>query len=128
MHVDFLGVFMKLKVFAAFLIICCAAGCGNETGSAIADQDETAPVIQAITVVPDTILAGESCLIKCIAVDENGAQLTYEWSTSGNIAGSGSSVYYTPNSCCGQPQIIITVSNGRNSIDTVYNVPFRYDD
>ena len=146
---------MRYKEFVAVLMICCFIGCFNEENpvsdstnpdpvilnpvdstkqdsliqNTVSDSINYAPVIQTITSVPDTVVAGESCLIKCTVIDSNNDELTFEWQTTGNIAGSGSSIFYTPNSCCGQPQIIITVTDGRGgSADTMYNIPFKYDD
>jgi hypothetical protein len=91
--------------------------------------NNSAPVIQAITFVPEKVLAGQSCIIKCTAVDSDNDKLTYEWESVGNIAGSGSSVIYTPNSCCGNPMINIIVKDGRGkSIDSIFAVPFSYDE
>jgi hypothetical protein len=114
---------MGYKEFVAVLIICCAIGC-----SPVSTGENIAPEIKAITFTPEMILAGESCLIKCTAVDSNNDNLTYEWESVGYIYGSGSCVYYTPSSCCGVPRIKVTVKDGRGkSIDSSFSVPFEYD-
>ena len=118
---------MGYKEFVAVLIICCAIGCNNNENP-VSNGNNSAPVIQALTFKPDTIVAGESCVVICTAVDSNNDNLTYEWETIGYIYGSGSSVYYTPSACCGAPQIIVTVKDGRGgSTDSQFTVPFRYE-
>ena len=113
---------MGYKKFFAVLIIYCVIGCSNNEN----------PVIEAITFIPEIILAGESCIVTCTAVDQDNDKLSYEWETIGNIArdssGDGSSVFYTPNSCCGAPEIIVTVKDGRGGrADSQFTVPFQYD-
>lgn len=119
---------MGLKEFGAVLIICCAAACNNENPV----SDVPPPKIQAITFIPEKIVAGQSCIVKCTAVDSSDEVLSYEWTTIGNIAkkeGDDATVYYTPNSCCSEPKINLTVTNSRGGrIDTTFDVPFVYED
>ena len=128
--VEFRRRFMRFEIFAAALIICYATACNNK--NPVSDVNNLPPVIQAIIFRPDTIIAGQSCIVKCIAVDPNNDKLSYFWNTIGNIAmegGDGSSVYYTPNSCCSEPKIQLTVKDGRNGeADTLFDVPFKYEE
>jgi hypothetical protein len=118
---------MGLKVFIASFIILCALGCGNNTNP-VSHGNNSPPVIQAISFFPDTIVAGESCLIEVKAVDSDNDKLTYEWNTPGSISGSGSKIFFSPGSCCGAPKIVVTVSDGNGgSIDSGVVVPFRYE-
>lgn len=118
---------MGYKLLVVVTIIVFAFACSKETNP-VYTGDNDAPVIQAITFIPDTILAGESCLVKCTAFDANNDPLSYEWETVGNIAGKGESVYYTPNSCCSEPRIRLTVKDQKGGIfDTLFTVPFLYD-
>jgi hypothetical protein len=116
---------MKYKEFVAILVICCAAGC-NKNENPVSDRANSAPVIQAIISIPDTVKLGASCLVEVFAADSDGDKLTYMWESPGIISGSGSTIYYTPNSCCGEPKIIVTVKDNRGgSKDTVITVPTK---
>jgi hypothetical protein len=124
---------MRFGILTAALITGGALSCNN--GNPVSDNnphhvsgvDNTPPVIQAITFIPDTIIAGQSCLVKCTAIDSENDNLTYEWQTIGNIAGSGASIFFTPNSCCSEPKIQLTITDGwGGEFDTLFDVPFKY--
>jgi hypothetical protein len=126
---------MRFEIFTAMLIMCCAVACNNGNpvsgvpNHPVSGTDNSPPVIQAITFVPDSIIAGQSCIVKCTAVDSNNDKLSYEWQTAGNIAGNGASIFFTPNACCSQPMISLTVKDGRGGeIDTLFKVPFKYSE
>jgi hypothetical protein len=120
---------MRLKILVSVMIVGCASGCFENP---VVDADNAKPVIQAITFIPDTIIAGESCIVKCTAADANNDALSYSWSTIGNVAkvdDVGKSVYYTPNSCCSEPEITLVVRDGRGGVvESTFVVPFKYDD
>jgi hypothetical protein len=117
---------MKYKELVAVLIICCAAGCGDK-GNPVTSGNNTDPVIQAVTFMPDTIGLGESCLIEVKATDPENDNLKFKWETVGNISGSGSVVYFTPNACCGSPSVTITVDDGKGGTkDSLVIVPIKY--
>ncbi len=121
---------MRFETFCAILIIGFATACNDE--NPVSDVNNSSPVIQAITFNPDTVIAGHSCMVECTAVDPDNDNLSYEWNTIGNISGreeGGARVYFTPNSCCGLPEIILTVKDGRGgSVDSQFTVPFKYDE
>jgi hypothetical protein len=123
---------MRYKAFFGVLTICCVMVCKYENpvsdSNKTAPADNSAPVIESVTFIPDTILAGESCLVKCTAFDPDDDDLSYEWETIGNIAGSGSSVFYTPNACCSSPAITVTVTDvwGKSTFSKI-TVPFKYE-
>ncbi len=114
---------MRYKEFIAVLMLLGAIGCMNKNP---VNSNNTPPIIEAVTFVPDTILLGESCLIKINAVDPDNDKLTYEWQTVGNINGNGSKIFFTPNACCGSPSVIITVNDGKGgSKDSLVIVPMK---
>jgi hypothetical protein len=120
---------MKYKAIAAVIIICCAAGCKNKENP-VSPGINHDPVIQAITTIPDSVEEGKSCLIEVFAADSDGDNLTYEWESPGIISRSGSQsgsqVFFTPNSCCGEPKIKVTVKDNKGgSKDTVITVPAK---
>ncbi len=105
---------MRYKEFVAVLIMCFVIGCGNNE-SPISSSNNSAPIIQAVTFIPDTVVLGRSCLVTVDAVDPDGDQIIYEWESIGVIsgAGDGASVWYTPNACCANPLIMIHIKDGR---------------
>jgi hypothetical protein len=115
---------MVYKKIVAFLIFFCAIGCNKENPVVVGNNSD--PIIKAIVFIPDTLVLGESCLVKVIAADPDSDKLTYEWETVGNITGSGKSVAFTPNSCCGEPDIKVTVKDNKGGIkDTIVIVPTK---
>ena len=119
---------MKYMVLFAILTIGSIIGCSN-SGGPVSTENNTAPVIVSVTFVPDTIIAGESCLIQVEAVDSDGDKLSYEWESVGSMAGSGPKVIFSPGSCCAAPWIFITVKDGKGGVtDSAVHLPFLYDD
>jgi hypothetical protein len=118
---------MKYKGVVAILFICCVIGCSNNENP-VSSGDNSDPQILAVTFSPDIIRAGESCLVNCKATDQDNDNLSYKWNIVGNISGSGSSIFYTPSACCGQPIIEITVEDGKGgSVDTMITVNLAYE-
>ncbi|MBN1602775.1 MAG: hypothetical protein JW915_14290 [Chitinispirillaceae bacterium] len=117
---------MKLKILFVLLTIWCFTGCNNSE-TPVSNADNSDPVIIAVSFSPNPVTAGRSCLITCKASDQDNDNLSYKWVTVGNVSGSGSSIFYTPSACCGQPVIEITIEDGKGgSVDTIVNVPFVY--
>src|SRR4030042_5740934 len=51
------------------------------------------PIITSLKADPETVLVSASCQVECIASDEDGDELSYEWSASkGDIDGDGATV------------------------------------
>jgi hypothetical protein len=120
---------MKYKVIAAVMILCCAAGC-KKTDNPVTTGINHDPVILAITSTPDSVEEGKSCIVKVVAADSDGDSLTYEWETPGILSRSPSQIpsqiFYTPNSCCGEPRIKVTVTDNKGGIkDTIITVPAK---
>jgi hypothetical protein len=118
---------MLYQNVVAILCICWIIGCDSNENP-VSDPNNSAPQILAVSVSPDTIIAGKSGLIECKAFDPDNDNLTYKWESPGNINGSGSSIFFTPGSCCGQPIIKVIVEDGKGGrIDTVIQVLTRYE-
>lgn len=118
---------MEHKNVVAILFTCCIIGC-NSNKYPVSNPDNSVPVIQAVSVSPDTITAGKSGLIVCKAFDPDNDNLSYKWESPGIINGSGYSIFFTPGSCCGQPIIKVTVEDGKGgSVDTTIQVLTKYE-
>jgi hypothetical protein len=118
---------MRYKEFVAVLVLCCAGGC-SKNGNPVINSNNSAPIIQSVTFNPDTVIAGKSCLVQCIAVDPDSDNLSYHWESVGTMAGSGSKRIFSPGACCGAPWLVITVEDGKGGItDSAVTVPFKYE-
>jgi hypothetical protein len=72
------------------------------------------PIVISLEVEPRAIRASESCQIECIVSDEDGDELSYEWSVSkGDINGNGASVTWTAPDSEGIYNVVVTVTDGR---------------
>jgi hypothetical protein len=118
---------MRYKDFFVVLMLCCVLGC-SEKENPVSDGNNSAPEILAVTFIPDTIVAGESCLIQVKAVDPDSDNLSYEWESVGSIAGSGAMVIFSPGSCCAAPWLFLTVKDGKGGVtDSAVQLPFIYE-
>jgi hypothetical protein len=116
---------MRYTDLITVLILCCAAGCSNNNNSVV-NSDNSVPVIKAITCIPDTVYAGQSCLVSCVVDNKDNDTLDYIWEAAGNISGSGPTITYSMNSCFCVPQIRVTVIDRMGGCtDSVFTVPFR---
>ena len=71
------------------------------------------PVITGLKAEPELIAASGSSRIECIASDEDGDELSYEWSTSGgSMDGDGAVVAWAAPESAGTYDIIVKVSDG----------------
>lgn len=118
---------MKLSIVISTILLFLVAGCSDSGNGTPVDPNNTKPVIKSITFIPDTVIAGKSCLIICEVVDQENDKLEYFWESPGSIDGSGENVYFSPGSCCGAPIVTVTVkdSNGGKT-DSSVTVPFKY--
>ncbi len=72
-----------------------------------------APIIQSLESHLRVIGPGDSVVIECVAVAEDGGELTYEWSADrGIINGSGPVIAWTAPEQEGIARITVSVSNG----------------
>jgi len=109
-----------LAVFALSTVFC--SGCG------LFNND---PVITGLEADNDCLCPAESCRIHAVAFDEDGDELTYQWSvTGGNITGQGPTVIWTAPDTAATYTITVEVADGRGgkasmqlSIGVVSNSP-----
>ncbi len=71
------------------------------------------PTITSLNAKQSVIGPLDSCLVKCLASDEDGDELIYEWSASkGNINGAGATVAWNAPEAEGIYNIVVNVSDG----------------
>jgi len=71
------------------------------------------PVITSLKAEPEAVLLSASCRIECIASDEDGDELSYEWSASeGNLDGDGATVTWSAPDSEGIYNITVKVTDG----------------
>ena len=85
------------------------------------------PVIASLKAEPEAVLLSASCQIECTASDEDGDELSYEWSASeGKIDGSGAMVIWTAPEAEGLYNIKVIVTDSRGGEVTDYiTVPVK---
>jgi len=77
------------------------------------------PTITSLKADADWVTPSSSCLIECVAWDEDGDELSYEWSTDGgDISGTGSVVIWTAPEAEGLYTITVVVSDGYGGEET----------
>jgi len=103
------GKLMKLK--RCLLIMAAAITLLALSCTTIANNS---PIVISLEAEPKAIRASESCQIECIASDEDGDELSYEWSASrGDINGHGASVIWTAPDSEGIYNVAVKVTDGR---------------
>jgi len=113
---------MKIKVcllIMAAAIMLLALSCTTITNHS--------PIVISLEAEPKSILASESCQIACIASDEDGDELSYEWSDSnGDIEGNGASITWTAPDSEGIYNVVVTVTDGRGGeVSDSTTIPVR---
>jgi len=85
------------------------------------------PIITSLKAEPEAILPSAICQIECIASDENGDELSYEWSASkGDINGNGASVTWTAPDSEGIYNVVVKVTDGRGGeVSDSITIPVR---
>jgi hypothetical protein len=79
------------------------------------------PAITSLEAEPERVLPSGSCQIVCTASDNDGDQLSYNWSASaGEINGEGDTVTWTAPRSEGSYNITVTVTDGRGGEVTDY--------
>jgi len=77
------------------------------------------PVITSLKAEREVVAASGTCQIECVASDEDGDKLSYEWSASGgNISGTGPVVTWTAPQTVSAYSIGVTVTDGYGGKDT----------
>ena len=77
------------------------------------------PVIQKIRATPRKLDLQSASTISCIAFDQDGDLLTYNWSTTvGNLSGSGTSVSWTSPALEGNYSVVCRVEDGHGGVTT----------
>jgi len=80
------------------------------------------PVITSLKAERELVASSGSCRIECVALDEDGDELSYEWlAGGGNIDGSGAAVAWDAPEAGGIYDIMVKVSdgNGRDVADSI---------
>jgi hypothetical protein len=77
------------------------------------------PVITELAADKESVLFSGSCQITCIAEDEDGDELNYEWTAvQGKISGTGQTIEWTAPASSGLYEITSVVSDGYGKEDT----------
>jgi len=111
-------------VMAAVVLCAGVLSASTAAGCAQADANTqsgsiSAPVIQAVTVVPERIQPGDTCQMACEATAGNVDILTYSWTASeGDIAGEGPNALWTAPGTEGLFRVSVTVDDGNGGSDT----------
>jgi hypothetical protein len=86
-------------------------GCGGEDNPV--DPTNHPPVISSMTASMDTVNLSDTCTITCVATDQDGDSLTYNWSSAaGSISGTGNSAIWTSPNVGGAYTVVCEVSDG----------------
>ena len=92
---------MKIFLFAIFTSAIFYAGCVQPTSTEAGSGENSKPVINNITVEPQSVKIGATATVTITASDPDGDQLSYTWTVPlGDIIGSGHKVRYTAAFCC----------------------------
>jgi hypothetical protein len=92
-------------------------GCGGEDNPV--DPTNNPPVISSLTASKDTVNFSDTCTITCVAADQDGDSLIYNWSSAaGSISGAGNSVIWTSPNVGGAYTVLCEVSDGQGAAVT----------
>ncbi len=84
-------------------------------------KENQAPLIQSTTANPQTIKTGETTQLTCNAIDPDGDQLTYSWSSSNGsfpISRNGNSISWKAPEEPGNNTIFVTVDDGKDATNS----------
>lgn len=91
--------------------------CGEDDPPA--DPDNHDPVIDSVSVVPDTTVREDTVLVTVTAHDPDGDSLRYNYNANrGTVLGSGSSVSWVAPDAVGGFSILASVTDGRSGVDS----------
>lgn len=83
------------------------------------EKPNSSPVIQSVTVTPNTVNANGMVTIQVVATDADNDLLQYSYIvTGGAITGSGPNVTWTAPSAHGANSVTVTVSDGKGGVAT----------
>jgi len=92
-------------IIVSIIVLACSCTLANQP-----------PVITSIEAEPEIILALDSCQIECLAVDEEGDELSYEWSTpAGTLSGNSSTVVWNAPDKPGEYTISVDVTDEKRN-------------
>lgn len=98
-------------------------------GGCIAVAAPNPPVITSLEAKQDVIGPLDSCLIECVAEDEDGDDLTYTWSAdSGTINGNAGTVAWTAPDSEGLFKVTVEVSDGSELAPALETLTIRVKD
>jgi len=105
-----------MKVRYIFLISLFYFAC-SENGTT--EPNNQKPQISSLTASPDQIGKSESSIVKCVAEDADGDDLTFLWEiTAGSISGSGDSIIWTAPDEFGTYSISCKVQDNKGGEDS----------
>lgn len=89
------------------------------------------PVISSLTADVEQVSTSSGCLVRCVASDQDGDELSYTWSASGgNFSGEGAVVTWVAPEEVGAYTITVEVTDGKGgeataqlTIDAIINYP-----
>ena len=103
--------FLLILVVAIVLLV---PSCKAPTESPVNQIANHRPVITSVEAERAAVLTSESCQIECIALDEDGDEMSYEWSASkGEIDGKGPTVIWIAPEIEGIFRIMVRVTDGK---------------
>jgi hypothetical protein len=85
------------------------------------EKMDTAPVIKSLTLTPDTVRVGETTLVTVNAIDQDGDQIIYSYTTTGGmVEGYGDTVTWTAPDTYGNYvlKLLVTDGSGNNTTDS----------
>lgn len=98
-----------LSLYIALLLAFLAIGCGEDSSDA--------PIIFSVTPEPGLVAPGEVSTVTVEAGDSDSDELFYEWTASvGSLTGNGKTVSWQSPESEGKYELIVTVSDGENSV------------
>lgn len=95
----------------SMLALLAIVGCGGNDSPA--PEQNHAPVVNSVTVSPNSVAAGGMATVTVSASDQDSDVLTYSYTvTGGGISGNGATATWTAPSTSGAHTVTVTVSDG----------------